>query len=60
MYRSSPKANASAATQLIVDLSHKLDSICSDALEFYLGDLNHVRLDGVLQTYEQYVSCPTT
>lgn len=40
-HRSSPKANASAATQLIVDLSHKLDSICSDAPEFYLRDLDH-------------------
>lgn len=55
-----PQANASAATQLIVDLTHKLGSICSDAPKFYLGDMNHIRLDGVLRTYEQCVSCPTT
>ncbi len=53
-----PRANASAATQLIVDLSHKPDSLCNDATKFYLGDLNHVRPDGVLQTYEQYLSFP--
>ena len=55
-----PRAKASAATQLIVDVSHKLDSICIDAPKFYLGDFNHVRLDRVLRTYEQYVSCSTT
>lgn len=54
-----PQAKAAAAIQVIMDLSHRLDSICSDATKFFLGDLNHVRLVKALRTYEQYVKCPT-
>lgn len=57
---SSPKANAGAATQLIVDYHTNWTLICSEAPEFCLGDLNRVRLDGVLRRYEQHVSCLTT
>lgn len=55
-----PRANATAAIQVITDLSYRLDSICSDAPKFFLGDLNHVRLDRPLRSYEQYLSSPTT
>ena len=55
-----PHAKVAAATQVITDVSHRLDSISSDAPKFFLGDLNHVRLDMVLRTYDEYVSCPTT
>lgn len=55
-----PRANAIAATQVIMDLSQRLDTICSDAPKFYMGDMNHVRLDKVLRTYDQYVTCITT
>lgn len=55
-----PWANAVAVIEVIVDLSHRLESICSDTTKFFLGDLNHVHLDKALRTYEQYVKCPTT
>ena len=55
-----PRANASAATQLIADVTHRLDTICPDAPKFVLGDFNHCLLDKTLRTYEQYVTCATT
>ena len=55
-----PRANASAATQLIADVTHRLDLICPDAPKFVLGDFNHCTLKKTLRTYEQYVSCATT
>ena len=41
-------------------MSHKLDEISPEAPKFYLGDLNQVRLNKTLKSYEQYVQCPTT
>lgn len=55
-----PRANAAAAAQLIVDVTHRLNSICPDAPKFILGDFNHCTLTKSLKTYEQYVSCATT
>lgn len=55
-----PRANASTANQLIGDVTQRLDTICLDAPKFVLGDFNHYKLDRILKTYEQYVSCATT
>ena len=55
-----PRTNAAAAAQLIVDVTHRLDSICPDAPEFILRDFNHCTLTKSLKTYVQYVSCATT
>ncbi len=55
-----PRANAATAAQLIVDVTHRLDSICPDAPKFILGDFNHCTLTKSLKTYEQYVTCATT
>lgn len=55
-----PRADASAAAQLIADVTLKLDSICPDAPKFILGDFNHCVLSKTLRHYEQYVKCPTT
>ena len=55
-----PRANASAASQLIAEVTHRLDAICPDAPKFVLGDFNHCVLDKTLRTYEQYVTCATT
>lgn len=55
-----PPSNTTAATQTIVDMSHRLVSICGDAPKFYLGELNHAHLDKFLHTYEQYVNCTNT
>ena len=55
-----PRANAAAAVNLIVDLTHRLDAICPGAPKFVLGDFNHCQLNKSLRTYEQYVTCATT
>ena len=45
-----PRANASAAAQLIADTTHKLDEICPDAPKFILGDFNKCDLGRTLRT----------
>lgn len=55
-----PRANATAAAQLIADVMSRLDAVCPDAPTFVLGDLNHCKLNTVLRTHEQYVTCSTT
>ena len=55
-----PRANVSAAAQMIMDLTHRLDTICPDAPKYILGDFNHCELSKTLRTYEQYVTCATT
>lgn len=54
-----PRADASAAAQLISGITHKLDSICPEAPKFFLGDFNHCNLKKTLRTYEQYVTYST-
>lgn len=55
-----PQANTSAATQLIEEVTNRLDSLSPDAPTFILGDCNHCQVHNTLKTYEQYVTCPTT
>ncbi len=55
-----PRANTSAAAQLIADITHRLDLICPEALKFILGDFNCCTLSKTLRMYEQYVTCTTT
>ncbi|KAJ4918957.1 hypothetical protein JOQ06_010009, partial [Pogonophryne albipinna] len=55
-----PRANASAATQLIEEVTNRLDSLSPEAPTFILGDFNHCQVHKTLKTYEQYVTCPTT
>lgn len=55
-----PRADASAASQLIADVTHRLDTISPGSPKFILGDFNHCTLSKTLRTYEQYVTCPTT
>ena len=50
----------SAVSQLISDITDKLDSICPDAPKFVLGDFNHCEFKKSLRTYDQYVTGPTT
>ncbi|XP_053273985.1 hairy and enhancer of split-related protein helt-like [Pleuronectes platessa] len=45
-----PRANASAAAQLIADTTHKLDEICPDAPKFILGDFNKCDLGGAYRS----------
>lgn len=54
-----PRANADAATQLIADVTHRLELIYREAPKCILGDFNHCQLHKTLKTYEQYVSCAT-
>lgn len=53
------RANASAANQLIGDITQRLDTICPDAPKYILVDFNHCKLVRTLNAYEQYVSCAT-
>lgn len=39
-----PRPNATVASQLIADVTHKLDSICPESPKFILGDFNHCNL----------------
>jgi hypothetical protein len=55
-----PRANANTASQLIADVTHRLDTISPDAPKFILGDFNHCKLKKVMKNYEQYVTCATT
>lgn len=55
-----PRADASAAAQLMADVMVRLDAVCPEALKFVLGDFNHCKLSTVLKTYEQSVTCATT
>ena len=49
-----PKANVTKASEIIHNLSQKLESISPDAPTFILGDFKRV-----LRTYHQYVKCHT-
>lgn len=53
-----PRSNTTAANQTVVNMSHRIVSICVDAPKFYLGDQNHACLHKFFHTYEQYVNCP--
>ena len=55
-----PRANASAFSQLISDVTYKLELICPDAPVFVLGVFNHCNFKKTLRTYDQFVTCSTT
>ena len=42
-----PRANATAACQMIADVTHRLDAISPDAPKFILGDFNHCNISSV-------------
>lgn len=54
-----PKANESAATEIISQTVLKLQSLSPDAPNLVLGDFNHCSLDKTLKTFYRYVTCPT-
>lgn len=55
-----PRADVTAACQLIKDVSNRLNALSPDAPKFILGDSNLCRINKTLRTYEQYVTCATT
>lgn len=54
-----PKANFNKATEIIFNLSQRLESLSPDAPKFFLGDLNNCPVKKSLRTYYQYVDCCT-
>ena len=54
-----PRANVDRAAQHICDVTQKLDALSADAPKFLLGDFTQCKLENCLQTYHQYITCPT-
>ena len=54
-----PSANTTRASQTIYQCIEKLETASPGAPKIILGDLNTCKLDSVLPTFEQYVSCNT-
>ncbi len=55
-----PSANTSKAAQTIYQCIEKLETASPDAPQIILGDMNGCKLDTVLSTLKQYVSCNMT
>ena len=55
----SPYANANRAAQTVYQCIEKLETASPGAPKIILGDFNSCRLDNVLPTYEQHVTCST-
>ncbi|CDQ57272.1 unnamed protein product [Oncorhynchus mykiss] len=53
------KANIIKASEIIYNLSQKLESHSPKAPKFIFGDFNNCTLHKVLRTYHQYVKCHT-
>lgn len=54
-----PKADAKAAADIVFKTVNKLQSISPVAPNFILGDFNHCNLKKTLNSFYQYVTCPT-
>ena len=54
-----PSANPARATELISRHINKLDSVSLDVPKFVLGGFNHCRVNSILKSFHQYVTCPT-
>ncbi len=55
-----PRTNTSSATQLITEVTNRVDALSCDTPKFILGDFNHCQIHKTLKTYEQCVTCATT
>lgn len=54
-----PKADAKSAADIVFKTISKLQSISPAAPNFILGDFNHCNLKKTLNSFYQYVKCPT-
>ena len=54
-----PKANIKKAADTVAGVVHRLASKSPDAPSFIVGDFNKCRLNKVLPTFKQYVTCST-
>lgn len=54
-----PLANSAKVSDVLYQLSQRLDSLSPDAPKFILGDFNNCSLKNCLRTYYQYVNCCT-
>ena len=54
-----PRANFKTAVNTLSDVIHRLSSLAPDAPSFIVGDFNKCRLNKVLPTFRQYVTCTT-
>lgn len=54
-----PMANSAKVSDVLYQLSQRLDTLSPDAPKFILGDFNNCSLKNCLRTYYQYVTCCT-
>jgi hypothetical protein len=54
-----PRANFKTAAYMLSDVIHHLSSLSPDAPSFIVGDFNKCRLNKILPTFQQYVTCTT-
>jgi hypothetical protein len=54
-----PKANVKTAADTVAGVMHRLAFQSPDAPSFIVGDFNKCRLNKVLPTFKQYVTCTT-